>query len=75
LYRDGQFVRKIAIGEVVQNPSGKPGSGKGIKPLPENFTSFELFIKDFSSHIGLTIKSSKKLARNDGCQSPTCYQM
>ncbi len=61
LYRDGQFVRKIAIGEVVQNPSGKPGISY-IKPLPENFTSFELFIKDFSSHIGLTIKSSKKLA-------------
>jgi len=61
LYRDGQFVRKIAIGEVVQNPSGKPGAAH-IKPLPENFTSFELFIKDFSSHIGLTIKSSKKLA-------------
>jgi len=61
LYRDGQFVRKIAIGEVVQNPSGKPGAAY-IKPLPENFTSFELFIKDFSSHIGLTIKSSKKLA-------------
>jgi len=53
LYRDGQFVMKIAIGEI---------TGKGIKPLPENFAAFENFIKDFCTHIGQTIKSSKKLA-------------
>ena len=53
LYREGQFVTKIAIGEVTE---------KGIKPLPENFASFENFIKDFCTHIGQTIKSSKKLA-------------
>jgi predicted helicase len=53
LYRDGQFVRKIAIGEITD---------KGIKPLKENFSSFENFIKDFCTHIGQTIKSSKKLA-------------
>ncbi|MBN8697693.1 MAG: DNA methyltransferase [Bacteroidetes bacterium] len=53
LYRDGQFVTKMAIAEVT--PSG-------IKPLQENFAAFENLIKDFSSHIGQTIKSSKKLA-------------
>ncbi len=53
LYRDGQFVMKIAIGEVIP---------KGIKPLTENFDRFETFIKDFCTNIGQTIKSSKKLA-------------
>lgn len=53
LYRDGQFVTKIAIGELTD---------KGIKPLPENFTAFENLIKGFCTHIGQTIKSSKKLA-------------
>lgn len=53
LYHDGQFVMKIAIGEI---------TGKGIKPLTENFSSFENLIKDFCSHVGQTIKSSKKLA-------------
>jgi predicted helicase len=53
LYRDGQFVMKIAIAELTDN---------GIKPLPENFSSFERFIKDFCTHIGQTIKSSKQLA-------------
>jgi predicted helicase len=53
LYRDGQFVTKIAIAEITD---------KGIKPLSENFASFENLIKDFCTHIGQTIKSSKKLA-------------
>ena len=53
LYRDGQFVRKIAIAELTD---------KGIKPLTANFASFEDLIKDFCTHIGQTIKSSKKLA-------------
>ena len=53
LYRDGQFVSKISIAEITP---------KGIKPLPENFASFENFIKDFCTHIGQTIKSSKRLA-------------
>jgi hypothetical protein len=53
LYREGQFVTKIAIGEVTE---------KGIKSLPENFDRFENLIKDFCTHIGQTIKSSKKLA-------------
>ena len=53
LYRDGKFITKISIGEVTE---------KGIKPLTENFASFENLIKDFCSHVGQTIKSSKKLA-------------
>ncbi len=53
LYREGQFVTKVAIGEVTD---------KGIKPLTENFDRFENLIKDFCTHIGQTIKSSKKLA-------------
>ena len=54
LYREGQFVTKIAIAEL---------SDKGlIKPLPENFLQFTNLIKDFCSTIGQTIKSSKKLA-------------
>ena len=53
LYREGQFVTKVAIAELTD---------KGIKPLPENFDRFENLIKDFCTHIGQTIKSSKKLA-------------
>jgi type I restriction-modification system DNA methylase subunit len=53
LYRDGEFITKISIGELTE---------KGIKPLPENFANFRNLIKDFCSHIGQTIKSSKKLA-------------
>ncbi|HOG20665.1 MAG TPA: N-6 DNA methylase, partial [Salinivirgaceae bacterium] len=53
LYIDGEFVTKISIAEITE---------KGIKPLTENFESFENLIKDFCSHIGQTIKSSKKLA-------------
>ena len=53
LYRYGEFVTKISIGEITE---------KGIKPLPENFETFENFIKDFCTYIGQTIKSSKKLA-------------
>jgi predicted helicase len=53
LYRDGAFVTKVDIGEITP---------KGIQPLPENFGTFENLIKDFCSHVGQTIKSSKKLA-------------
>lgn len=53
LYREGVFVMKITIGEI---------SDKAVVPLSDNFNSFENFIKDFCSHVGQTIKSSKKLA-------------
>jgi hypothetical protein len=53
LYREGEFVTKIAIAEITD---------KGIKPLPENFSDFDNLIKDFCAHVGQTIKSPKKLA-------------
>ena len=53
LYHDGEFVTKIAIGKLQNNV---------IVPLPQNFIAFTNLIKDFSSHISQTIKSSKKLA-------------
>jgi len=53
LYREGEFITKIAIAEITD---------KGIKPLTENFGNFENLIKDFCVHVGQTIKSSKKLA-------------
>ena len=53
LYIDGIFITKIAIAEI-QNGT--------IVPLANNFVSFTNLIKDFVSHVGQTIKSSKKLA-------------
>ncbi len=54
LYRDGQFVTRIAIAEI------KNGA---VVPLPDNFATFSSLIKDFSSHLAQTIKSPKKLAK------------
>lgn len=53
LYREGEFITKIAIAEITD---------KGIQALPDNFGRFENLIKDFCTHVGQTIKSSKKLA-------------
>ncbi len=53
LYIDGIYITKIAIAEI-QNGT--------IVSLPNNFAIFTNIIKDFSSHVGQTIKSSKKLA-------------
>lgn len=53
LYRNGEFVTKISIAEVM---------GNQIKALPENFSTFENLIKDFALYVGQTIKSPKKLA-------------
>ena len=52
-YKNGELVSSIRIGVVDQ--------GK-ILPLPHNFPAFELLIKDFTTHIGQSIKSPKKLA-------------
>jgi len=60
LYREGEFVCKVSIAEITTSPN--PSKGGEIRALPENFASFENFIKDFCSHHGQTIKSSKKLA-------------
>src|SRR5690606_20679011 len=53
IYQDGEFVTQIAIGEI---------NGTSIHPLTENFSRFENLIKDFTTHVGQTIKSPKKLA-------------
>jgi len=53
LYRDGEFITKIAIAEITD---------KGIKPLPDNFNTFTNLIQDFCTHISQTINSPKKLA-------------
>lgn len=53
LYIDGIFITKIAIAEIQKGT---------VVPLPNNFATFTNLIKDFSSHVGQTIKSSKKLA-------------
>ncbi|WGK68273.1 DUF559 domain-containing protein [Candidatus Haliotispira prima] len=53
LYNAGEFVSKVAIAEITE---------KGIAPLPQNFAAFGNLIKDFCTHIGQNIKSSKELA-------------
>ena len=53
LYHDGEFTTKITIAEIHNGI---------IKPLPQNFAPFTSLIRDFCSHRGQTIKSSKKLA-------------
>ncbi len=64
LYVDGIFITKIAIAELKFPSSGGVSVGRGgaIVPLPGNFAQFTNLIKDFCSHVGQTIKSSKKLA-------------
>ena len=52
-FQNGELVHEIKIGEI---------KGNTVKAIPENFSKFENLLKDFSSHIGQTIKSSKKLA-------------
>ncbi|HEY5589731.1 MAG TPA: type ISP restriction/modification enzyme [Paludibacter sp.] len=53
LYHDGEFVTKISIGQIHCG---------AVVSLPENFAPFTNLIKDFCTHQGQTIKSSKKLA-------------
>jgi predicted helicase len=53
LYRDAQLVTTVSIAKLTDN---------GIVPLPENFGVFENLIKDFATHVGQNIKSSKQLA-------------
>lgn len=53
LYRDGQPITTIAIAEQ---------SNSSIVPIPANYAAFTSLIKDFTTHIGQTIKSPKKLA-------------
>jgi predicted helicase len=58
LYIDGIFITRIAIAALRQ----AQGDKYEIVPLPENFATFTNLIKDFASHVGQTIKSSKKQA-------------
>ena len=51
IYQDGKLISKIAIAEVLDNQ---------IKPIAANFETFTNLIKDFTTHIGQNIKSSKK---------------
>jgi predicted helicase len=53
LFIDGEFKTSIRIGQLVND---------SIVAIPENFAEFTNLIKNFCSHIGQTIKSSKKLA-------------
>lgn len=53
LYRKGQLVTKISIGEAI---------GKSIKGFNNNYSAFENLIKEFCTHVSQSIKSSKKLA-------------
>ncbi|WP_332914325.1 hypothetical protein [Algoriphagus boritolerans] len=52
-FRNGELATSVRIGVIDQGR---------ILPLPHNFPAFELLIKEFTTHIGQTIKSSKKLA-------------
>lgn len=53
LYRDGQFVTSVKIAEIHNGI---------IEPLSNHFPTFTHLIKDFCTHTGQTIKSSKRLA-------------
>lgn len=53
LYRDGEFVTKIAIGEI---------QGNSIVALTKSFNEFTNLIKDFGSHVSQSIKNPKRLA-------------
>ncbi len=53
LYIDGELVRTLRIANVTNG---------SLTPVAENHTAFTNLIKDFSTHVGQTIKSPKKLA-------------
>lgn len=52
-YKNAQEVARIAIAEI---------SGDTIKPLHNNFKTFENLLKEFCTYKGATIKSANKLA-------------
>ena len=54
LYREGAFVLSVVIGDKQDNR---------IIARNENFEAFTDLIKDFCSHVGLTIKSASKLSK------------
>jgi predicted helicase len=52
-FKNGEFATSIKIGVL---------DGGRILPLPHNYPAFELLIQEFTTHIGQTIKSPKRLA-------------
>ncbi len=52
-FENGELVHKIEIGKFENNK---------INPISENFSKFKNLIKNFSTYVGQTIKSPKKLA-------------
>lgn len=54
LYRDGEFVKQISIGQI---ENGK------VTGLPLNYDNFRTFIQDFSAYNGQTIRSAEKLSK------------
>jgi predicted helicase len=52
-FQHGELVHEVHIGEIENDR---------VIPLAENYGKFENLIKNFCTHIGQTIKSSKKLA-------------
>ncbi|MBT3208778.1 MAG: DNA methyltransferase, partial [Bacteroidetes bacterium] len=57
-FQNGELIHEIKIGEI----DFTNGACPIVKPLADNFSKFENLIKNFCTHIGQTIKSSKKLA-------------
>jgi predicted helicase len=58
-YKDGVFTTSIAIAELAPLSGGE---GLGVRPIPENFATFEALIKNFAETVSQTIKSPTKLA-------------
>ena len=52
-FQNGELVHEIKIAEIEND---------NLIPIAENYARFENLIKDFCTHVGQTIKSSKKLA-------------
>jgi predicted helicase len=52
-FQNGELIHEIRIGEI---------ENETVKALADNFSKFENLIRNFCTHIGQTIKSSKKLA-------------
>jgi predicted helicase len=52
-FQNGELIYEIRIGEI---------ENETVKPIADNFSEFTDLINNFCTHIGQTIKSSKKLA-------------
>lgn len=56
-FKEGELVTQIEIATIENGE---------IKPIAKNFQQFENLIKDFCTYIGQTIRSPKKVSRDDG---------